>query len=139
MKLGLRMRAINCYAQLRLPRKTRPYIMQGQRLNLAGSNYWHCLNVVCDCDDHYQMTLLTADAISLTRRPPTAVSRPLSALMSRGLPTTVPEWHSLATGCLRGEGSKGQSVWLWFLPAVAVFLQVLGRRGGHFVSEMLKI
>ena len=36
-KLGLRMRAINCYAQLRLPRETRSYIVQGQRLRQTKS------------------------------------------------------------------------------------------------------
>ena len=38
------MRAINCYAQLRLPRETRPYIMQGQRLRQTTcSLHWQAI------------------------------------------------------------------------------------------------
>ena len=51
-KLGSRMRAINCYAQLRLPRETRPYIMQGQRLRQTSKGSCATPQHTFICDDH---------------------------------------------------------------------------------------
>ena len=56
------MRAINCYAQLRLPRETRPYIMQGQRLRQT--NIIYCLDFFWNQsfiskNTHFEMSIRT--------------------------------------------------------------------------------